>query len=357
MQGPARAPRSGVLLWLLVCMVVLGIGSFWPSSEPTEPLGPMEPGESDTFGIDSEGRGLARFRPGGRTLGWVAAAPRELLPAADGCLMAGQLDKATSERAGLSRLFETLGRSPTGANLLREAAARGVRVCVDRTTNLLAYYFANMNVIGVSWALSEGGRVIFLAHELAHIPQHPRYSDNRYFPPTDLVLLRRVREAVAEATATRIAWELSQVGFTAAWKEKLVTPYADVAKAFARTVVYQAGTEVLALATRAAFDQWFAVPWRRDVYDRMTIAHLQRIATDSMGLVPARRAISDRFLERIGRLGGENFLAGASLWPLTGAYYAGNLSLENARHIKRLGQLTEASRRPSFAQGGLADGA
>ncbi len=192
------------------------------------------------------------------TLDRVAAASNERWSVAEGCLVAGRRDDTTPERAGLSRLFEILGSSPTGDAVLREAAARGVRVCIDRTTDLLAYYFASMNVVGVSWNLSEGGRIIFLAHELAHVPQHPRYSDNRYFPPEDLVLLRRMREAVAEATATRIAWELRAAGFTAAWEEKLATPYADVAQAFARSAEGQpkgGAGEGLALATRAAFDQ------------------------------------------------------------------------------------------------------
>lgn len=291
------------------------------------------------------------------TLDRVAAASNERWSVAEGCLVAGRRDDTTPERAGLSRLFEILGSSPTGDTVLREAAARGVRVCIDRTTDLLAYYFASMNVVGVSWNLSEGGRIIFLAHELAHVPQHPRYSDNRYFPPEDLVLLRRMREAVAEATATRIAWELRAADFTAAWEEKLATPYADVAQAFARSAEGQPEGGVgegLALATRAAFDQWFEKPWRRNVYDRMTVAHLQRIAADAMGLVPARRALTDRFLARMGWLGGENFLATPLSLSLTDAHYAGHLSAKNAREIKRLRRETDAPWR-SIAEGNLAD--
>lgn len=352
LNGQVRPGGRGTLVWLLVPVVMLSIGLFGP------PVAVPDHAESITSsanhaGANHEGRRLAQFRPGGMTLGRVAAATNESLPAAGGCLVAGQADYAAPERAGLSRLFETLRRSPTGAALLHEAARRGARVCVDRATDLLAYYFASMNVVGVRWDLSEGGRVIFLAHELAHIPQHPRYSDNRYFPPADLVLLRRMREAVAEATATRIAWELRQAGFAAAWEEKLATPYADVARAFARAVDGHPGAPAMASATRAAFDQWFAAPWRRDVYDRMTVAHLQRIAADAMGLVPAQRQISDRFLVPIGRLGRENFLTNATSRPLTDAYYAGHLSAQNARHIERLGQQSGASRR-SVAEGPFA---
>lgn len=338
-----RSLIFGSVIWLLILVFVLAAGTIGRSPSPPDLA------ESANSGVNRESREHTRFRPGGMALDRIAAASNERWAVADGCLVADRLDYATSERAELSRLFATLGRSPSGAALLREAAARGVRVCIDRTTDLLAYYFASMNVVGVSWNLSEGGRIIFLAHELAHIPQHPRYSDNRYFPPEDLVLLRRMREAAAEAIATRIAWELRTADFDSAWEEKLVTPYADVAQAFARAVQDRrrgdsggrARDGTLVMATRAAFDQWFASNWRRDVYDRMTVAHLQRIASDTMGLVPARRAITDRFLVRIGwirigRLGGENFLAKSTGRSLTDAYYAGNLSVENARQIERL---------------------
>jgi len=353
LAGQVRPRGRGALVWLLVPAVMLGAGLFGP------PTAVPDHAESTTSGANHEERRLARFQPGGMTLSPAAAGPavvatNERLSVADGCLAAGQIDTTTSERAGLSRLFETLGRSPTGAALLRAAAARGARVCVDRATDLLAYYFANMNVVGVRWDLSEGGRVVFLAHELAHIPQHPRYSDNRYFPPVGLVLLRRMREAVAEAIATRFAWELRQAGFAAAWDEKLATPYADVARAFAQAIEDHPGVHAMAVATRAAFDQWFAAPWRRDVYDRMTVAHLRRIATDALGLVPAQRQVTDQFLVPIGRLGRENFLANSTSRPLTDAYYAGHLSAQNARHIEHLGHQSGASRR-SVAEGPLAD--
>jgi Putative metallopeptidase family (DUF6782) len=348
-------PRRGLAIWFLVLAFVLAIGSFTGPPASPNSAEPAHAGLHPRF--QSAGRQPAHFRPGGVALDRIAAIPVARQPGAEGCLIADRLDDATPERAGLSRLFETLGRSPTGEALLREAASRGVRVCIDRTTDLLAYYFASMNVVGVSWGLSEGGRLIFLAHELAHIPQHPRYSDNRYFPPEDLILLRRMREAVAEATATRIAWELRTAGFAEAWEEKLATPYADVAQAFARVAEKPPQGETMAAATRAAFDQWFAASWRRDVYDRMTVAHLQRIAADSLGLVPARRAITDRFLVRIGRMGqvgGENFLAKRTSRSLTDMYYAGNVSAEIIHEFQRLG-FNENPLRRSVAEGRLSD--
>jgi len=58
---------------------------------------------------------------------------------------------------------------------------------------------------------------------------------------------------------------------------------------------------------------------------------------------------------RIGRLGGENFLAGPSARPLTDDFYAGNLSARNAQQIERLERQADRSRRRSVAEGRLAD--
>lgn len=172
------------------------------------------------------------FRPGGMAPRDTRRALGHDAQALDGCLRAGAVDRSTPARAQLGRLFEILSTSETGRAMLRQARLRDVRVCVDDETDLFAYYFADVRVVGVSAALSEGGKLAFLAHELAHVPQHPAYSDNRYYPPDDLVLLRRVREATAEAVATRTAWELRENGYDAAWNERAATPYGDLARAF-----------------------------------------------------------------------------------------------------------------------------
>lgn len=309
-----RVHRSWIFVGLALALLGVGLLSHWLAGAM---LANSHDLQSDAAETDSIGEA---FVAGPRTAG--------------ACLRAGSTDWDTGDSAALSGLFETLGRSETGAELLRLADARGVDVCIDRQTDLLAYYFAGMRVIGVNWALSEGQRIVFLAHELAHIPQHPEYSDNRYFPAADLLLLRRLREAVAEAQATRIAWELRAGGYDLAWDEKMVTPYADVAHAFAHTAEAATGDDGLLPATRAAFDQWFAAPWRRDVYDRMTFEHLRRISADDTGLVAPRRTVTAEYLIGIGELNGRNFLAGAG--PLTDRRYTGKVSARNARRIQQL---------------------
>lgn len=311
-----RGRRTWIVVGLALALLGAGILSHWLAAARQASARGQQPDAAET---DSIGDALAAD-----------------LPTAGTCLPAGTMDRNTDDSAELSRLFEILTRSETGDELLRLAAARGVNVCADRQTDLLAYYFAGSRVIGLNWALSEGQRIVFLAHELAHIPQHPAFSDNRYLAADDLLLLRRMREAVAEARATRVAWELRAGGYDMAWDEKMATPYADVAHAFAHLAEVASDGDGLEPATRAAFDQWFAAPWRRDVYDRMTFEHLRRIAGDEMGLVAPRWTVTPEFLTGIGELNGRNFLASAGVGPLTDRRYAGKVSARNAQRILQL---------------------
>lgn len=293
------------------------------------------------FGLGVTGRGDAvtasqasMYRPGGMALGETQRALGHDARAVPGCLPAGASDRRSARRAELSRLFEILATSETGAAILDQARRRRVHVCIDEATDLLAYYFAARRMVGVSAALSEGGKLAFLAHELAHVPQHPAHSDNRYFGPRGLILLRRVREAAAEAVATRIAWELRAGGQGAAWEEKAASAYGDVARAFAAAARRDSSAEGLLRAGRAAFDRWFEAPWRRNAYDRMTLQHLARISEDSLGLVPPRRTLSHDFLSGIAWLGGRNFLSDTGARALTDAAYASRMSRRNARWLE-----------------------
>ena len=165
------------------------------------------------------------FRPGGMTLGETDRAFNQGAghdaghgaghdaTRVAGCLKVGETDRGSDTRVELSRLFDILSTSGTGRSVLKQARSRGVHVCVDAQTELLAYYFATRRVVGISASLSEGGKLAFLAHELAHVPQHPAHSDTRFLAPQELILLRRVREASAEAIASRIAWELRVNGY------------------------------------------------------------------------------------------------------------------------------------------------
>lgn len=261
-------------------------------------------------------------------------------------------------RGDPDRLLATLRHSPTGRTLLAEAARRGVRVCLDGATQLLAYYYADRRTVGVSAALPEGARLVFLAHELAHVPQHPAFSDDRRLAPRDLMLLRRLREAAAEALSTRVAWELRRAGYPAAWRAKLRSAYRDVARAFGAALEGAgpggARGDAMAAATRAAFDQWFRAAWRLRVYDHMTLDHLAQIARDDDGLLPTGRVLTDAFLRGIGNIGGAAFLAAADSRRLTDPFYAGRLRPRDAAAMARFRQAAGAGVR--IPDAGLVSG-
>lgn len=276
------------------------------------------------------GFGQVAFRRLERIVGRVAEA-------ADSCLRAGTINRRGTQRAELSRLFEILSRSALARELVARAGRDDVYVCVDRDTPLLGYYRAGMRLIGLNPGLSEGQKIVFLAHELAHVPQHDVYSDNRLFPPHDLILLRRLREATAEAVATRIAWQLRQGGYDAAWREKQADRfYGDIVRAFAEELGRDPRQDDELAAARAAFDQWFAVTRRLDLYDRMTVDHLRRIAGDHMGLVSPRRELSHWFLIGIARLDYRTPLFETTGRRLTDILYRGNLSIRNAGLVECL---------------------
>ncbi len=262
--------------------------------------------------------------------------------ASDACLKAGTFDRRSAQTTELSQLFHVLSRSPMARDLLDRAWRNDVYVCADGSTGLLAYYLSGLRLIGLNPALTEGQKLAFLAHELSHMPQHPLYSDNRYFPPENLVLLRRVREAAAEACATRIAWELKQAGLPAAWNAKYADRfYGDIARAYAEKLGQDAAEQGEQPAMRTAFDQWFTARARIDLYDRMTIDHLERISGDDLGLVEPRRALSHGFLLGIGYMSGWNYLAASTGRLLTDPFYAGGISSNNAGLLERILQGTD----------------
>lgn len=258
------------------------------------------------------------------------------------CLPATAEAPATRQQREIAALIRELRRSALAVELLRIAAGRGVIVCLDADTPLLAYYYSGLRLIGLRQSLSRADRLIYLSHELAHVPQHPTFSDNRYFPPEDLLLLRRVREAAAEATATQIAWQLDKAGVTGVWKAKRAGVYGDLAAAFESALDRHPGEAAELWAARAAFDYWFAKAWRLDTYDRMTVDHLARIATDNVGLVTPSLRLSHAMLAGIGRQGRDNFLTETGGPRLTDPFYRGTLSPANSRDLKAVVEPAES---------------
>jgi hypothetical protein len=266
------------------------------------------------------------------------------------CLAAGAPAGTAPAQIAIDRAAGAIETSPLGAWLLRQARARRVLICLDPTTGLAAYYRAEIRLIGIQTGLAAAAKAVFLAHELAHVLQHPGYSNNRSFPVHDLVLMHRMREATAEAIATRVLWQMRARGRSEPWEAKLRTGYRDIAGAFASAMAGgDAATQELR-ATRAAFDRWFAWSERLRQYDDHMLDHLERIARDRQGLIPPQRTLTDGFLRGITRYAGETFLDTDMERPLTDPHYRSGLSAENAARLARIDDGSE----PAGAEAGLA---
>lgn len=246
--------------------------------------------------------------------GPVPASPRNrrihtLIPdASDACLSTLATKASTSQQMALNQALHTIRQSELGEWLLRLAERQNVMVCVDKSTDLEAHYRSHLRLIGVSAKLDPAGQVVFLSHELAHVPQHPRFSNSRHFSPQDMLLLQRVREATAEAIATRVLWQLRQKGIHAPWQKKLTTAYGDIASRFAIVMAGDDDPTRELWATRTAFLHWFDADWRLGIYDDLMLTTLIKIAADRTGLLPPSRQLSDDYLRDIAWYAGETFL-------------------------------------------------
>ena len=300
-----------------------------PSKAAPTSAGPTAPAE---VGSGGQGQALGPALEPGR-----AARIQRIIPDPDqACLAVGAHAAATAPQIAIEHAAAALAVSPVGAWLLRKASARQVLICLDAATALAAYYRAELRLIGLQAALGAAAKAVFLAHELAHVLQHPAYSNDRSFPVEDLLLMHRMREATAEAIATRVLWQLRAAGRPEPWQAKLATGYRDIARAFAEAMTdgsagaNAAGRELR--ATRAAFERWFAWPERLRQYDDHMLDHVERIAHDRLGLVPPRRSLSDSFLRGIGWHAGESFLAETPR-PLTDPHYRAGISADNSARL------------------------
>ncbi len=235
------------------------------------------------------------------------------------------LSSESREQLQLREAVETVQKSEIGSWLLKFAADQQVLICVDHTTHLEAHYRSHLRVIGLSSRLSSAGRVVFLAHELAHVPQHPKFSNNRRLSPMDMLLLQRTREAAAEAIATRVLWQLRGQGMEAPWHEKLTTAYRDIANAFEAKMAESQSNQRELSATRSAFHQWFEASWRLEIYDNLMIKTLSRIANESAGLAPSSLKLSEDYLVGIADYAGRSFLLNGDGQLLIKSFRAHNL--------------------------------
>jgi hypothetical protein len=257
------------------------------------------------------------------------------------CLPAAIGATTTPAQKEIASRLHMVAQSPLGSWLIDQASSRTVLVCHDPNTHLAAYYRSRVRLIGVHTRLPDPAKVMFLTHELAHVLQHPVFSNDPRFGPAAMLMLHRMREATAEAIATRVLWQLRARGYREFWDYKLQSAYGDVAHAFAQAIGDQGGELAELRATRAAFDQWFERAGRVRQYDDHMLNHIERMLDDRRGPIGQRRRLTDEFLHGIGWHAGATFLTAGAGRPLTDPYYAGHLSADNAA---RLGALEDRER-------------
>jgi hypothetical protein len=320
--------RAGILAWFLAGLLATGHARAADhTTEATQPLGATPVASARETGADVD----AFLEP------WRRVRVAHLIPDhARACVPVAGHPPATAAQKEIATGLDLISLSPLGAWLVERAASGTVLVCRDPNTHLAAYYRSQVRLIGLLARLPEPARIMFLAHELAHVPQHPRFSNDRRFGPQAMLLMHRMREAAAEAVATRVLWQLRERGYSEFLDYKLRSAYGDIASAFARTMAGGQGEIAELRATRAAFDQWFGRPQRLQQYDDHLLDHLERIQRSLPEPVAPSGPLSEGFLRGIGRHAGRTFLATGSGRPLTDRYYASGLSTDNAARLDAL---------------------
>jgi hypothetical protein len=322
-----EALRPGILALLLAGVLAASPGR---AADLEAAAGAIEPGSEATraAGQGADADVDAFLEP------WRRIRVAHLIPDhAHTCMPVAIRLPATPAQRELTRSLDLVAQSPLGAWLIERASSRAVLICHDPNTHLAAYYRSQVRLIGVLTRLPEPAKIMFLAHELAHVPQHPEFSNDRRFGPPAMLMMHRVREATAEALATRVLWQLRGRGYPELWDYKLQSAYGDIAHAFAQAIGERGGDLAELRATRAAFDQWFERAGRVHQYDDHMLDNIERILRDRPAPAGPRRSLGDGFLRGIGWHAGATFLPAGTGRPLTDPFYAGRLSADNAARL------------------------
>ena len=315
--------------WVLSSVLVSGVSA--AGGQQGDQIGTLEPGSAVAPRPDgSEVDAFLGLWRSARIAQVIPDHARVCLPSAGGSL-------ATDAQRTIAASVAVMAESPLGAWLIGEAASRLVLICHDPNTDLAAYYRSPMRLIGLFERLPDPAKILFLAHELAHVPQHPRFSNDLRFGAHAVLVVHRMREASAEAVATRVLWQLRARGHTEPWQYKLTSAYGDIARAFAQAMAGRGESAELG-ATRAAFDQWFARRGRVHSYDARILGYLARAGADQPSLAHPTRSLTEGFLRGIGWYGGDTFLAPGDGPALTDPYYAHGLSPANAARLDAIVQ-------------------
>lgn len=195
----------------------------------------------------------------------------------------------TKHIAGLARDFPTI---------VETLHASSPAICLDqRKAGERGYYDVNQNIIGLKAVLPFWEKLAVLLHELRHVEQFSR----GYCPSTDFSMQENARatfaiEADAAAVAILIAWAMKADGNDGPWLAMTTWPhYADIPARF-ETVMRK--TDDPSLATAAAFEQWYALPWRVETYYLASCSdYLDRL--DETKLLVNDALLPDDFLDEL----------------------------------------------------------
>lgn len=199
--------------------------------------------------------------------------------AAELCLEPRATEATTAEQMRIMALVDRIAALQPGPNpLLQNIPVLGTSICIDdRAIEARGYFDVDANYIALGSELSDDQMLVILIHELRHLDQLAK----GYLPGTDHAMAEAARftfamEADAQAIVALFAWQMREAGEPGPWNILLGFPrYTDIAEAFAETATE---TGDPALATGAAFDQWYASDWRRERYFTAAISdHLERL--------------------------------------------------------------------------------
>lgn len=222
--------------------------------------------------------------------------------AGDVCIEHPYLSAGSEDERTLSQIHHEMAFALERFPSLGQAfASRLPALCLsERMDNAHAYLDAPNNRIVISRSLSRDMQTAVLLHELRHLDQIFTGS----CPSDDLAMKEYARavfamEADASAVSLLVAWDMKENGKAAAWSALASWPtQSDIAERFAEEMALSGD---IALATGAAFTQWYASEHRRRQYYLVSCsAYLDR--QDADHALPRYQLIAADFLNLLCRL-------------------------------------------------------
>lgn len=232
----------------------------------------------------------------------VLATSASLARADEQCIEAPYMAAATDDQRTLveihREILPVLDRFPQLGEALE---TRAPRLCFsDQMDNAHGYLDVERDEIVLGRSLSRPMQIGILLHELRHLWQFSRGA----CPSDDLAMNEYARatfalEADASAISLLIAWDMKARGDASVWAALSSWPsHSDIAASFSRAM---RDTGDAALATTAAFYQWYASAERHERYYSAACSdYLYR--QDKGHLIPRYQLIDVDFFDNLCRL-------------------------------------------------------